>query len=107
MNRCIRERSLADNLPNVLLEASAAGLPSVVFDVGGCLEVNRDNINDLVARQNSAFDLARCIMEILSMNAASSFAMCESCHKISVSEYALNIQADRCADIFRQRQSQR
>jgi glycosyltransferase involved in cell wall biosynthesis len=107
MNRCILERSLADNFPNVLLEASAAGLPSVVFDVGGCSEVVRNNINGLVARQNSAVDLARCIMEILSMNEASSLAMRENCRKIAVSEYALNIQADRCADIFRQRQSQR
>jgi glycosyltransferase involved in cell wall biosynthesis len=30
--------TLADNLPNMLLEALAAGLPSIAFDVGGCRE---------------------------------------------------------------------
>lgn len=31
--------ALADNLPNMLLETLAAGLPAVAFDVGGCGEV--------------------------------------------------------------------
>lgn len=31
--------ALDDNLPNMLLEALAAGLPTVAFDVGGCSEV--------------------------------------------------------------------
>lgn len=29
----------ADNLPNALIEASACGLPSITYDVGGCSEI--------------------------------------------------------------------
>ncbi len=38
----------ADNLPNALIEASACGVPSVTYDVGGCNEIVRDQYNGIV-----------------------------------------------------------
>ncbi len=38
----------ADNLPNSLIEASACGVPSITFDVGGCNEIIQDNVNGIV-----------------------------------------------------------
>lgn len=45
--------SKADNLPNVLLEVIACGVPAVTFDIGGCKEIIRDGENGYVVK---AFD---------------------------------------------------
>jgi glycosyltransferase involved in cell wall biosynthesis len=37
--------SKVDNLPFVLIEAIACGLPCISFDIGGCNEIIRDNFN--------------------------------------------------------------
>ncbi len=44
----------ADNLPNVLVEAIACGLPCATFDVGGCKEIIRDGYNGIIADVNTA-----------------------------------------------------
>ncbi len=37
--------SLADNLPNTLIESITCGLPAITFDIGGCKEIIQDNKN--------------------------------------------------------------
>jgi glycosyltransferase involved in cell wall biosynthesis len=53
----------ADNLPNVLVEAIACGVPSVTFDVGGCKEIIESGRNGLVVKNASS---TSAIAELLS-----------------------------------------
>lgn len=53
--------SLAENLPNSLVESLACGAPCVCFDVGGCPEIVDHMQTGYLARPQSVEDLARGI----------------------------------------------
>jgi len=58
--------SLAENLPNMLVESLACGTPCVAFDVGGCSEIITHNHTGYLARPGDAEDLALGIQVLLS-----------------------------------------
>lgn len=92
--------SLADNLPNVLLEATAAGTPCVAFDTGGCSEIVRDGQTGFVAKYKDAEDLARCIERVLVMQDDQTQHMRKLCRNVAESEYGLHLQSERYAKLF-------
>jgi glycosyltransferase involved in cell wall biosynthesis len=92
--------SLADNLPNTLVEAVAAGTPSVTFDTGGCPEVVRDGETGFVARCGDSANLAACIERVLALGPEERLALRQSCRKVAEREYALNFQAEKYARLF-------
>jgi len=53
--------SLADNFPNVLVEAMSCGVPCVGFNVGGVPDLISNNINGFLAEPRNAESLAKCI----------------------------------------------
>jgi glycosyltransferase involved in cell wall biosynthesis len=53
--------SLADNYPNVIIEAMACGLPCVGFNIGGLKEQIQHKINGYLSEYRSAEDLANGI----------------------------------------------
>ncbi len=55
--------SREDNLPNILLEASACGIPAVGFSVGGIPEAIIDRRTGLIAGTPSAEHLAEAVLE--------------------------------------------
>jgi glycosyltransferase involved in cell wall biosynthesis len=57
--------TLADNLPNTLLESHAAGTPCVAFDSGGCGEIIRHGETGFLSRRGDVADLAACIDRVL------------------------------------------
>jgi glycosyltransferase involved in cell wall biosynthesis len=87
--------SLAENLPNVLVEACAAGTPSVAFDVGGCGEIVRDGENGFLAKSGDSSDLARCIAGVLGMVPARRQEMRLNCRRIAEAEYGLDRMVSR------------
>lgn len=87
--------SLADNLPNTLLEALAAGTPSVAFAVGGCAEVVRTGETGFVAHQCTADALAAGILRALTLPPDEHLRLRAICRKTAEREYALPLQADR------------
>lgn len=58
--------SLAENLPNMLMEAMSCGTPCVGFNIGGIPEMIDHQFNGYVARYKDAEDLARGIEWVLS-----------------------------------------
>jgi len=92
--------SYADNLPNTLLEATAAGVPSVTFAVGGCTDIIRDGQNGLVARPGDPVDLAACMERALAMGTDAWNDMRKKCRSIATKEYALDRQARRYLELF-------
>ncbi|MBX7234815.1 MAG: glycosyltransferase family 4 protein [Caldilineales bacterium] len=61
--------SLAENLPNSLVESLACGTPCVCFDVGGCPEIIEHLQTGYLARPQAADDLAHGIDLVLSDDA--------------------------------------
>lgn len=58
--------SLAENLPNMIMEAMSCGTPCVGFKIGGIPEMIDHQFNGYVARYKDAEDLARGIEWVLS-----------------------------------------
>lgn len=57
--------SRVEGLPNVLIEAQAAGCPVVTTDVGGAGEALVDGTTGRLVRQRSSDSLARAVLEVL------------------------------------------
>jgi glycosyltransferase involved in cell wall biosynthesis len=57
--------SSVEGLPNVLIEAQAAGRPVVATDVGGTREAIDDGRTGLIVAQRSAQRLAQAVLRIL------------------------------------------
>jgi glycosyltransferase involved in cell wall biosynthesis len=59
--------SRTENVPNVMIEAQAAGIPVVGPDVGGISEAMLDGVTGLLVRERSAKALAAAVLQILGM----------------------------------------
>ncbi len=57
--------SLADNYPNVLVEAMACGLPCVGFATGGIPEIIQDGVNGILVSCYDSLKLRNAIIKIL------------------------------------------
>ncbi|MEI8233830.1 MAG: glycosyltransferase [Verrucomicrobiota bacterium] len=57
--------STTDTYGNVVVEAHAAGVPTVVSDTGGPKELVQDGVNGLVTRGLDADDFARAVRELV------------------------------------------
>lgn len=92
--------SLADNLPNVLIESIACGTPCVAFDAGGIADVVRNGITGFLAEYRNSNDLADKIRRILDMKSTSYDEMSSNCRKIAEQEYNIKFQAAKYQDHF-------
>lgn len=92
--------SLADNLPNTLLEATAAGTPCVTFNVGGCPEIVREGVTGYVAGHRDDAGLARSIRRVIDMPDAEKTVMRTNCRRLAEQEYGSDLQASRYCDLF-------
>lgn len=91
----------ADNLPNVILEAMACGIPVVSFDVGGVPDLTRPGRTGLLASQEDIAGLRRAI-ETLLQDQPMRARMAAECRRVAVSEYALEVQASRYKGVYEQ-----
>ncbi|MDC1075254.1 glycosyltransferase [bacterium] len=57
--------SVSEGLPISLIEATAAGLPSIVTDVGGCAEVIQSCQSGQVVQPNDTFALTRALKTLI------------------------------------------
>jgi glycosyltransferase involved in cell wall biosynthesis len=57
--------SLAEGLPNALLEYMAAGLPAVVGNVGGNVELVKDGVTGLLVPPRDSAALSAAILKLL------------------------------------------
>ena len=92
--------SLADNLPNVLIESLAAGTPCVTTHVGGCPEIITDGRTGLVAKAQNIENLAYCIHEILASPQSVQRAMRTECREVAERNYSLELMASRYDKLF-------
>lgn len=92
--------SLADNLPNTLLESTAAGTPCVVFRAGGCPEVVREGLTGFAVEPGDAAELAAALERVLAMAPLQAEEMRRNCRMVAETDYALEIQGRQYAEAF-------
>jgi glycosyltransferase involved in cell wall biosynthesis len=91
--------SLADNLPNTVLESIACGTPVVGFDVGGVPEMVRPGVTGLLANAGDAGDLKDAMSRLL-QDPSKHAELAANCRRIALAEYDSAIQAKRYISIY-------
>ncbi len=89
----------ADNLPLILQETMACGLPMISFAVGGVPDLIRYGDNGLLAAPENAHELAQHIHSLLT-NPPLCQHMATRCREIAESEYSITLQAERYRKLF-------
>lgn len=92
--------SWSEALPNVLIEAGAAGRPAVTTDVGGAKEVTLDGETGYVVPPGDRDKLAARIVDVL-CNPEASAAMGERASEWVRGTFSLSQQATQYIDLYR------
>ena len=90
--------SLEENLPNMIMEAMACGVPCVGFNVGGIPEMIDHLHNGYVARYKSSEDYANGILWILT-DPESAERAAQACRKV-LGNYSESIIAKKYTDLY-------
>lgn len=90
--------TLAENLPNAILESMACGTPVVAFKVGGIPEVVRHMETGYLAEPRDSRDLANGIDVLLGNS--NRFQMSLRCREMVEKEYALDIESRRFIQLY-------
>lgn len=98
--------TLADNLPNGLIESMACGTPAVTFNVGGCPEVIRHMETGYLASAGSAADLSKGLQLLLTDNRLRE-RMALTCRRTAEQEYSLERQVTEYLNLYRDLYAQR
>jgi len=93
--------SLADNLPNTVLEAMACGTPVIAFTVGGIPEVVRHLETGYLATAFKPDDLAHGL-ELLLRNEPLRCRLSLRCRQVAEQEHSLDLQAKRYVELYRE-----
>lgn len=91
--------TLADNLPNVVLECMACGTPVVSFDIGGLSDMIEHGKTGCLAKYRDSDDLKECIVQMLRDDTMLADASTQSVRKIEA-EFAYRLQADRYLELY-------
>ena len=93
--------TIADNLPNVVLESMACGTPVISFDVGGIPDMIKHLGTGYMAKLKDVSDLTQGI-KILLTNDELRFKMSFECVKSVAQNFTLSIQASRYLDVYQE-----
>ena len=94
--------TLADNLPNVLIESISCGTPCIAFDVGGVPDVVRLGATGFLANYKDPDDLAKKISAVLTMDNEKTAILSKNCRNIALAEYSMERQADSYYNLFQE-----
>jgi glycosyltransferase involved in cell wall biosynthesis len=99
---CIAEENGAmDNLPTVVMEAMAAGLPVVSTAIGGLPEMVRDGITGLLVPEHRALALADALARLLSDRALAG-SLGEAGRQRAAVLFAIDKSAQALSALFQQ-----
>jgi glycosyltransferase involved in cell wall biosynthesis len=91
--------SLADNLPNVVIEAQACGTPVVAFDVGGIPEIVRHEETGLIVKKCDAESLAGALHNVLG-NRTKLGEMSKAARENAVDNFSIELEAKRYIELY-------
>lgn len=90
----------ADNLPNTLLEAMAAGTVCAAFAVGGCREIVRDGQTGWTAPAGDVAAFSGVLLRMLAMTPSCAQDMRSRCRALAENEYEPSLQAKAYARLY-------
>lgn len=93
--------TLADNLPNTLLEAMSSGTPAVTFDVGGCAEAVQNGLTGCLVKSGDFEQFTSVIVEIL-LNDNKLKSMSTASRRLVEKEYTLSQQSEKYLSLIKQ-----
>jgi glycosyltransferase involved in cell wall biosynthesis len=91
--------SVADNLPNTVLESMACGTPVVGFDVGGIPDMVRPGITGALVPVGDVDALSEAIVDLLN-DAVKREEMSANCRRIAEEEYSLEVVGRRYKELY-------
>ncbi|HKO61678.1 MAG TPA: glycosyltransferase family 4 protein [Pyrinomonadaceae bacterium] len=91
--------TLAENLPNGVLESMACGTPPVTFDVGGCRDAVRHMETGYLATYSDPDDLTEGIRLLLN-DEELRHRLGRRCREVATSEYETDLQAKRFFSLY-------
>jgi glycosyltransferase involved in cell wall biosynthesis len=91
--------SREDNLPNVMLEALASGVPVIGFTVGGIAETIQDGVTGILAKKIDSKSLTEAIQKFL--NQPKGFSR-EKIRAIAQEKFSLDRQANAYLSLYRE-----
>lgn len=91
----------ADIFGLVLQESMACGTPVVSFKVGGVPDLVRPGITGYLAAPEDTNDFCNGIVQLLEDEAVRNL-MSQNCREITLTEYSLELQAQRYIELYRQ-----
>lgn len=92
--------SLQDNLPNILLESIACGVPVAGFSTGGIPEVIEDGVTGLLTADLTAEGLSKTIETLLYQVAQNPDSWRSRCREHALKHFGLEVQARRMKKIY-------
>lgn len=92
--------TLADNLPNTLVESLAAGTPCVAHDVGGCSDVVREGVTGKLVPVGNGERLVASVRDLLSLSISEREGFQRRCREAAEREYAPALQARRHKELY-------
>ena len=93
--------TLADNLPNTLIEACACGVPCVTFDIGGCGEIVENDFNGLLIKP---FDVQKFVEKTLYLleNSEKKKVFSQNCLIKVTNEYSIQKMSKNYDKLFQE-----
>jgi glycosyltransferase involved in cell wall biosynthesis len=99
--------SLAENLPNTIMESMACGTPVVGFDVGGIPEMIQHQHNGYLADYLSVEDLAEGMRWTLEASHTDYQTLTQNARQYAVDHYSQDVIAERYIALYQQLISER
>jgi glycosyltransferase involved in cell wall biosynthesis len=94
--------SIADNLPNTILEAMSCGTPAVAFDVGGIPDMVRPGSTGWLAQPVGSSRELRNAIETAFLFREDRHGFRSNCRALACSEYTEEKQAERVVAIYKE-----
>ncbi len=91
--------ALVENFPNTILESMACGTPCVAFDVGGVGDILQSHKTGYLAAYRNTDDLVKGTFQLLT-DAEQRLHMSDACRQLIETEYNLELQAKRFAQVY-------